>query len=289
MHAHAHMYIYSHYTEYDRNTSQILNCHLCLTSELNQVTMVAPNPLHKQNATQGKFFNRSSVDLNSVFFFLKVVDILLYSHEQVYIHICVQKHIQHNKDVQTQFFRKLYLSFYWKGCVWEGIGDRTKTATYWPPNSSGYHSLSFPFSWIAHPGAWGPSLCWDMVLIPASSLQLIWTSCRRGYIIIWHPPTVCERHIYTQFNPSTAKVIPLSPDIFDCMYLLFTLVYFFFWQLGRGQKCNNTKFRENCLTYYLLKTVRGMNSCFHTFPKSFSAIRSRNSHVNWIHRVYILR
>ena len=21
-----------------------------------------------------------------------------------------------------------------------------------------------------------------------------WTSCRRGYIIIWHPPTSCERH-----------------------------------------------------------------------------------------------
>ena len=42
-----------------------------------------------------------------------------------------------------------------------------------PPNSSGYHSLSFPFSWAAQPGTWGPSLCWDMVLIPASSLQLI--------------------------------------------------------------------------------------------------------------------
>ena len=40
--------------------------------------------------------------------------------------------------------------------MWEGVGDRTKTATYWPPpNSSGYHCLSFPFSWAAQPGAWG--------------------------------------------------------------------------------------------------------------------------------------
>ena len=100
------------------------------------------------------------------------------------------------------------------------------------PNSSGYRSISFLFSWAAQPGAWGPSLCWDVVLIPATSLQLIWTSCRRGYIIIWGPPTSCERHICTQFNPSTVKVIPWSPDIFDWMHLLFTQVHFFFWQLG---------------------------------------------------------
>ena len=42
-------------------------------------------------------------------------------------------------------------------------------------------------------GPGGQPLC-DMVLILASSLQLIWTSCRRGYIIIWRPPTTCERH-----------------------------------------------------------------------------------------------
>ena len=61
------------------------------------------------------------------------VYILLYSHEQPYIYIYMQKHIQHSKDERTQFFRKIYLSLYWKGCVWEGVGDRTKTATYWPP------------------------------------------------------------------------------------------------------------------------------------------------------------
>ena len=27
----------------------------------------------------------------------------------------MQKHIQHNKDERTQFFRKIYLSLYWKG------------------------------------------------------------------------------------------------------------------------------------------------------------------------------
>ena len=31
------------------------------------------------------------------------------------------------------FFKKIYLSLYLKGCVWEGVGDWTKTATYWTP------------------------------------------------------------------------------------------------------------------------------------------------------------
>ena len=96
-----------------------------------------------------------------------------------------------------------------------------------------YHCLSFPFSWAAKPGAWGPSSCWDMVLIPASSLQLIWTSCRRGYIIIWHPPTSCERHNSHSIQPVNSQGRPWSPDIFDQMRLLFTQVHLFFWQLGR--------------------------------------------------------
>ena len=157
---------------------------------------------------------------------------MLYSHEQLYIHICMPKHIQHYKDERTEFFRKIYLSLYWKGCVWEGVGDRTELQ-HIDLHSSGYHSLSFSFYWAAHPWAWGPSLFWDMVLIPASSLQLIWTSCRRGYIIICRPPTSCERHNSDSVQPLDSQGRPWSPDIFDWMHLLFTLVYFIFWQLGR--------------------------------------------------------
>ena len=122
----------------------------------------------------------------------------------------------------SHFIRKGYERY----DLWEVSWRLNRTVTYWPPNSSGYSSISFPFSWAVHPGVWGPSLCWDMVLIPASSLQLVWTSCRRGYIIIWRPPTSCERHICTQFNLSTVKVILWSPDIFDCMHLLITLMHF---------------------------------------------------------------
>ena len=143
---------------------------------------------------------------------------------------CMHKYIQHNNDERTQFFRKIYLLLYWKGCVWEVSWRLNRTATYWPPpNSSGYNSISFPFSWAAQLGAWGPSLCWDIVLIPISSLQLIWTSCRRGYII-----TYFLRASQFALN-STRRQSRLSPDIFDRMHLLFTQVHLFFWQLSRGQ------------------------------------------------------
>ena len=69
---------------------------------------------------------------------------------------------------------KIYLSLYSKVLLCERwVGDWTELQHIDPANSSSYNSISFTYSWDAQPGAWGPSLCWDMVLIPASSLQLI--------------------------------------------------------------------------------------------------------------------
>ena len=54
-----------------------------------------------------------------------------------------------------------------------------------------------------------------------------WTSYHRGYIIIWRPPTSCERHICTQFNLSTVKVIHWylwldAPVIYTGAFLILT-------------------------------------------------------------------
>ena len=84
------------------------------------------------------------------------------------------------------------------------VGDWTKTATYWPPSSSGHSSVSFSFSWAAQPGAWG-------------SHSSIWNTDFK----LWTPAawlTVSPRlyHCFTpiQYNPSTVKVTPWSlwPD-----------------------------------------------------------------------------
>ena len=64
------------------------------------------------------------------------VDVLfLYSHiinMHIYTYTC-RIHIDAIIKTSEDFFRKIYLSLYWKGCVWDGVGDWTKTATYWPP------------------------------------------------------------------------------------------------------------------------------------------------------------
>ena len=66
--------------------------------------------------------------------------------------------------------------------------------------------------------------CWDMVLIPASSLQLIWTSSSpRSYNNL--TSTYFLRVSYFTLN-STRRQTRLSPDIFDWMQLLFTQVHF---------------------------------------------------------------
>ena len=140
---------------------------------------------------------------------------VLYSHEQVYIHICMQKHIQHNKEEQTQFFWKIYLSLYWKGCVWEVSLRLNKDCNILTPQ---LFWLSQPFFPILL-GCSTRGLCWDMVLIPASSLQLVWTSCRRGYIIIWHLPTSCERHNSHSIQPLDSQGHPLISSTGCTCYL----------------------------------------------------------------------
>ena len=116
---------------------------------------------------------------------------------------------------------KIYTSHFIDRVVRERELETEQRLQHIPTNSSGHHSLSLPFSWAAQPGAWGPSLCWDMVLIPASSLQLIRTSCAPSYIIVLRPLN------------SNRRQSRLSPDILDRIHLLFTQVHILFWQLGR--------------------------------------------------------
>ena len=147
-------------------------------------------------------------------------------------------HAEHNDTIKTSdtVLKKYTSHFIWKGCVWEGVGDRTELQ-HIDPHSIGHNRVSFPFSWAAQPGAWGPSLsgCWfslhylitnspDLRLIPNSQsgdggLPLLgagflyrilsptdWISCALSYIIVQQPPS-CGRHKLHSFNPPTVEVI----------------------------------------------------------------------------------
>ena len=117
----------------------------------------------------------------------------------------------HNKDERHSSLEKYTSHFFWKGCVWEGVGDWTELQ-HIDPHSIGHNRVSFPFSLVAQSGAWRPSLS-----VTCSSIQHLllncncsigglrahsagcwfslphlvsnWlTSCLHpGYIIIWRP------------------------------------------------------------------------------------------------------
>ena len=146
---------------------------------------------------------------------------------------------KHNDTMKTRGHRSLekYTShFIWKGCVWEGVGDWTELQ-HIDPHSSGHNSVSFLFSWAAKLGA---QPLWYMVLIPASSLQLLnrgsWGLPLLGAGSLYRilSPTdlnfLCTEIYYcftpTQFNLSTVKVIPLIPSTRCTCYLHRCISYF---------------------------------------------------------------
>ena len=81
----------------------------------------------------------------------------------IYIYICMQNH---NDDTIKTSDTVQYLSLYRKDCVWEGVGDRTEVQ-HIDPNSFGHNRVSFPFSWAAQPGTWGPA---SLGHVPQSSI-----------------------------------------------------------------------------------------------------------------------
>ena len=147
---------------------------------------------------------------------------LLYSRTTyTTVHIYMRKHSQHDNDERTHFFRKiipltLYSKWLLKGCErvmcerWVGNWTNCNILT---PNSTVFSSTSFSFRWAAQSGvlrAHSPLLCAGSLyssLSPINWLQLTELPVTPGYIIVWHPPASCERHICTEFNPSTVKAI----------------------------------------------------------------------------------
>ena len=146
---------------------------------------------------------------------------------------CMQNHNDDTIRRTTQFFRKIYLSLYLKGCVWEGVGDRTELQ-HIDPHSIGHNSVSFPFSWAAQLGAWGPTLLGAgflyCIFSPTGLVSKLTDFLSSpSYIIVQRPPS-CGRHNFELIQPVHSQGYNI---LFDRMHLLFTLVHFLFWQPER--------------------------------------------------------
>ena len=158
----------------------------------------------------------------------------------------------HNDDtIKTSGHNSLekYTShFIWKGS--EGLrkvllcerwfGDWTKRQNIDPPTLLAITAFLSRSPGLLNRGPGSPTSAGTLVLIPASCLQLSWTSCRRGYIIIWLPPTSCKRHNFALNSTPRQSRSPLiswylrpdAPVIYTGAFLLLTA-----WP-GRRSICN---------------------------------------------------
>ena len=175
---------------------------------------------------------------------IKVVHVL-YSH--IHIYICMQNHNDDTIKTATQFLEKYTSHFIWKGCVWEGVGDRTELQ-HIDPNSYG-HQRFFPVLLGRSTGSPGAQLSAGSVFSTASYLQLVWSPNSQSgvprpllldpgfldrilfptglvskltdllsspsYIIVQRSPSSCGRHNFALIQPVHGKgynilIIPRS-------------------------------------------------------------------------------
>ena len=97
---------------------------------------------------------------------------MLYSHNQLYKHICIWDHNDTMKTSDT-VLRKIYLSLYLKGCVCERELETEQNCNILTPTLMAI-SVFFPLSRAAQPEAWGP-LCWMLAFSTASCYQRVWS------------------------------------------------------------------------------------------------------------------
>ena len=133
----------------------------------------------------------------------------------------------------TQFLKKIYFSLYLKGCAWEGFGDRTELQ-HICPRCIGHNRVSFPFSWDAQPGAWGPTL------LGAGFLYRILSPMVLDSKLIWLPVFTGLYNCSTSTFLWASQIALIQPIhgqgyniLIDRMHLLFTKVNFLYWQPGR--------------------------------------------------------
>ena len=123
-----------------------------------------------------------------------------------------------NKQTQEYFFIKICTSHFivrvrkglLKVCVWEGAGDRTETAIFWP-HSYGRQCCVFLVLLMLNRRPWGP-LCWVMVFFTASYQQLLWPQLNWGP---WAPSSWCgfPYHI-SSITPSDLKLTSLLTELY---------------------------------------------------------------------------
>ena len=165
---------------------------------------------------------------------------MLYNHEQLYIHICMQKHIQHNKDERQSSLEKYTSHFIWKGSkgllkvlLCERELETEQNCNILTPTLMAITAFLFRSPGLLNQGPRGPA---SLGYVPHSNIFF---------------PTHLNFRSPGLYNNLTHTLLPASVTIshsiqplynqghilifLDRMHLLFTQVDFRLRQLGWGQ------------------------------------------------------
>ena len=161
------------------------------------------------------------------------------------------------------------------------VGDRTELQHIDPPTLLAITAFLSRSPGLLNRGPWGPSLCWDMVLIPASSLQLIWTSYRLGYIIIWRPPTSSERHISHSIQPVDSQGYPPISSTGCTCYLHRCISYF-----NSSAGANMQQMYRNASHHILMSLVNLQNKNQKVKYIQMTTIQQNSKFLNLSHHLH---
>ena len=136
-------------------------------------------------------------------------------------------------QVDTVLSKNIPLILFRRVIVWEVSWRLNRTATYWPPQLFWLSQPFFPVPLGCTTGGLGAQ-----PLLGHGSHSCIFSPTDLNFLSpgLYNDlmPTYFLRASQFAFN-STPRQSRSPPDIFDRMHLLFTQVYFLFWQLGQGQ------------------------------------------------------
>ena len=105
--------------------------------------------------------------------------LLLYSHMPYHKDTIIKTKEYFFINICTSHFIVRVRKGLLKVCVWEGVGDRTETAVFWPQHSYGRQRCVFLVLLMLNRWPRGP-LCWVMAFFTASYQHLLWTPTHQG-------------------------------------------------------------------------------------------------------------
>ena len=143
--------------------------------------------------------------------------------QYIYIYICMQNHNDDTMKTSDTVFREIYLSLYWKGCVWEGVGDRTELQ-HVDPHPHG-HQHFFPVLLGCSTGGLEPSLsgCWFSLPHLVSN----WSGLQTNWLPVFNELYNSSTPALFSWASQIALIQPIhgqgyTLQFLDRMHLLFT-------------------------------------------------------------------